>query len=275
MGQARAFVASSFYDALMLHLAEGIDAIAREEFLFMQSQSLLPAKGIAIHGNALQAIDFQAMAVNGTALVWSPRSNLELYGQTTAIDVAASAGVEIALAPDWAVTGSSNLLDELRFAASWNEEQLGGLFSHRQLLDMATVVPARLAGVDDEVGSIRPGLRADLIVVKARHRGQPYHTLVDSHARNVRLVLVGGVPLYGNRSVMRRFWDDSQLETVPLPRGSKQLATPATGGVVVAEVSSRLAPVLEAAGSALAELTEPRLVGAEDEDDDEGFDDGE
>jgi cytosine/adenosine deaminase-related metal-dependent hydrolase len=91
------------YESIFIHLAEGIDDFSKEEFSFVQSQSLLNPKGVIIHGIPLNATDFQAMAENGTALVWSPRSNLELYGQTANILAALEKNVEIALAPDWAV----------------------------------------------------------------------------------------------------------------------------------------------------------------------------
>src|SRR5678816_3531559 len=124
-GAASYFIGNPFYEALFIHLAEGTDAAAEDEFTFVQSQSLLNPKGVVIHGIPLSATDFQAMAFNGTALVWSPRSNLELYGHTANLLAALDARVEIALAPDWAVTGSSNMLDELKVAAQWNREQLG------------------------------------------------------------------------------------------------------------------------------------------------------
>jgi hypothetical protein len=114
VGAANFFIANPFYEALFIHLAEGTDAASEEEFTFMQSQSLLNPKGAVIHGIPLSAADFQAMALSGTALVCSPRSNLELYGETANIHAALNAGVEIALAPDWAVTGSSNMLNELK-----------------------------------------------------------------------------------------------------------------------------------------------------------------
>ncbi len=159
---ARFLIANPFYEALAMHVAEGTDAYAEEQFTFLQSRALLNPKGILIHGISLGASDFLAMAATGTALVWSPRSNLELYGTTANIAAALDAGVEIALAPDWALTGSSNMLDELKTAAQWNREHLGGRLTDRQLVDLVTSVPAHVAGVDDEVGFIRPGLRADL-----------------------------------------------------------------------------------------------------------------
>jgi hypothetical protein len=249
------FIANPFYEALAIHAAEGTDAFAEEQFSFLQSQSLLNPKGVLIHGIPLGASDFQAMAAAGTALVWSPRSNLELYGATADVSAALDAGVEIALAPDWALTGSSNLLDELKTAAEWNRGRLGGRLTDRQLIDMVTSVPARVTGVDDEVGQIRPGLRADLLVVNG-DPDDPYGAVIDATPAKVQLVLIAGVPLYGTREVMERFWGKPDLEEISLPGGRKTLATPAAG-VVVAQVAARLQAALAQEGTSLAPLAEP------------------
>lgn len=248
------FIANPFYEALAMHVAEGTDGFAEEQFTFLQSQSLLNRKGVLIHGISLGLSDFQAMAAAGTALVWSPRSNLELYGTTANIPAALDAGVEIALAPDWALTGSSNMLDELRAAAQWNRQHLGGRLTGRQLVDMVTSVPARITGVDDEVGEIRPGLRADLVVLSG-DPDDPYGAVLDATPADVQLLLIEGVPLYGNREFMERFWPSPDLEEIPLPDGWKTLATPAAG-VVVAQVAARLQAALTQEGTSLAPLTE-------------------
>jgi cytosine/adenosine deaminase-related metal-dependent hydrolase len=101
-----------------VHLAEGSDEIAQEEFAFVRAQSLLAPTVVLIHSTALTA-----EAAAGASLVWSPRSNIELYEQAADIRTARAAGVEIALAPDCGITGSTNLLDELRYAAAWNKAQ--------------------------------------------------------------------------------------------------------------------------------------------------------
>jgi hypothetical protein len=254
VGAASFFIGNPFYEALFIHLAEGTDAASREEFTFMQSQSLLNPKGVVIHGIPLSAADFQAMALNGTALVWSPRSNLELYGQTANINAAIDAGVEIALAPDWAITGSSNMLDELKVAAQWNCTQLNGRLTDRQLVDMVTSAPAHIAGVDDEVGSIKVGLRADILVISG-DRTNPYRAAVNATAANVDLVLIDGVPLYGDRKLMKSFWDKSVMEEIKLIEATKVLAAPATN-IVVSQIEMRLKTVLQAEGVSLAPLTE-------------------
>jgi len=256
---ARFLIANPFYEALAMHVAEGTDAYAEEQFTFLQSQSLLNPKGVLIHGISLGASDFQAMAATGAALVWSPRSNLELYGTTANIAAALDAGVEIALAPDWALTGSSNMLDELKTAAQWNREHLGGRLTDRELVDMVTSVPAHVAGVDDEVGFIRPGLRADLLVIGGENDDDdvdPYRRVVDATPEDVRLVLIDGVPLYGDRDLTERFWDPPDLEELDIP-GAKTLATRAAG-LIVAQIAARLQAALQAESTSLAPLTEAR-----------------
>lgn len=254
VGAANFFIANPFYEALLIHLAEGTDAFSLEEFTFMESQSLLNPKGVVIHGIPLRPADFQAMARNGTSLVWSPRSNLELYGATANIDAALDAGVEIALAPDWAVTGSSNMLNELKVAALWNSEQLAGRLTDRQLVDMATSVPAHIAGVDDEVGSIRVGLRADILVINGDHNN-PYRAIIDATAADIELVFINGVPIYGDRTFMKRFWEQSELQEIELPEATKTLATPAAN-ISVPDLENRLQLALQGEGTSLAPLTE-------------------
>jgi hypothetical protein len=260
VGAARFFIANPFYEGLFIHLAEGTDATAEEEFAFVRSQSLLNPKGAIIHGIPLSAIDFQAMASNGTALVWSPRSNLELYGQTANIHAALDAGVEIALAPDWAVTGSSNMLAELKFAARWNQEQLGGRLTNRQFVDMVTSTPAHTAGIDDEVGAIRAGLRADILVINGDHN-DPYRAVVDATETDVELVFIDGVPLYGDRTLMEHFWKRSELEEIDLSGVSKTLAT-AAANINAASIKNRLRRSLDSVGASLAPLTEPDVFEA-------------
>ena len=151
------------------------------------------------------------------------------------------------------------MLDELKTAAQWNREHLGGRLTDRELVDMVTSVPAHVAGVDDEVGLIRPGLRADLLVIGGEDDDDdvdPYRRVVDATPEDVRLVLIDGVPLYGDRDLTERFWDPPDLEELEIP-GAKTLATRAAG-LIVAQIAARLQAALQAESTSLAPLTEAR-----------------
>jgi hypothetical protein len=119
---------------------------------------------------------------------------------------------------------------------------------------MVTSVPAQVAGVDDEVGAIQVGLRADLVVVGG-DPDDPYGAVVRASAASVQLVLIAGVPLYGDRDLNERFWDPQDLEEIAVPGGLKTLATPAAG-VVAAQIAARLQAALSAEGTSLAPLAE-------------------
>jgi 5-methylthioadenosine/S-adenosylhomocysteine deaminase len=51
------------------------------------------------------------------------------------------------------------------------------------------------------IGRIAPGLQADLMITSERS-SDPYENLIRSSEHQVRLVMVGGRPFYGNRSLM-------------------------------------------------------------------------
>ena len=61
-------------------------------------------------------------------MVWSPFSNLLLYGGTADVARARQEGVLMALGPDWSPTGSKNLLAELKVARLVSEDA-GGVFT--------------------------------------------------------------------------------------------------------------------------------------------------
>jgi 5-methylthioadenosine/S-adenosylhomocysteine deaminase len=193
-------------DLLLIHVAEGApgDLESATEFRTLKGVGLLGPKTAIIHGVALGADQFADMAKNGTALIWSPRSNFELYGFTADVSSAMQHSVKVALAPDWSPTGSTNSLAELKYARQLSHEKLSDLFSAEILFRMSTSIPAQIAHVDDKVGSLTKGLYADLFVVTG-DPNDPYSVLAAAMPQDVQLVLVGGVPLYGSAALMKGF----------------------------------------------------------------------
>jgi 5-methylthioadenosine/S-adenosylhomocysteine deaminase len=194
-------VQSGAYRALLIHLSEGTDAASIEEFTTWQTWGLLPAS-VIIHGIPYDATHFSAMHAAGASLVWSPRSNLQLYGETANPKVAMDEGVLISLAPDWCPTGSYDILRELKVADAWNRSQLEGWISDADLARMVTTNPAAQLDLSEQLGQIAPDYLADLIVI-AGDPADPHRTLIEARPQDVRLVLVGGEALYGETSLMQ------------------------------------------------------------------------
>src|SRR5206468_5307270 len=105
-----------------------------------------------IHGVGLLPPDIQRMSANGTRLIWSPRSNITLYGDTARVTEYARLGVPIALGTDWMPSGSMNVLRELHCADTLNQNFLGRFFSDEALWLMATRDAAAALAVDDAIG---------------------------------------------------------------------------------------------------------------------------
>ena len=59
------------------------------------------------------------MEYKGISLIWSPRSNVALYGDTAPVTLYDRMGVNIGLGTDWLISGSMNMLRELACAASF------------------------------------------------------------------------------------------------------------------------------------------------------------
>jgi len=190
-------------DSYTPHVSEGIDATARNEFLCMRTGAtdLVQAQSAFIHGVALLPPDIAEMAADGTALIWSPRSNITLYGDTARVTEFARLGVEIGLGTDWTPTGSMNMLRELQCADELNTVYYDGFFSDEQLWLMATLGAARALAVDDVVGTIAVGKVADLALFDARMRTD-HRAVIDAAPSDVLLVLRGGAPLYGDAATI-------------------------------------------------------------------------
>ncbi len=189
-------------EAWYVHLGEGTDQNQFNEFQELKNLGLLREETIIIHGTAFGSAQFQEMAAVGCDLVWSPTSNMLLYGNCTNAAAAAQAGVNVALGCDWSPSGCKNLLDELKVAYQLNKVKFNNYFTDKDLVKQVTINPAKQVHWENYVGSIQPGLYADILVVQGNDN-DPYTKLIEATVRDVKLVLVEGEPLYGDVPIMQ------------------------------------------------------------------------
>ena len=209
--------------ALIYHLAEGVAPKLRDEFTQLADHHCVGAGLIGIHSTALTADDFRRWKALGEgAVVWSPFSNLWLYGGTTDVLAARSSGIRVCLGSDWTPSGTRNVLGELKVAAEWNQQSLGGVLTDADLVEMATSNPGDTLASPwkVQVGRLVPGALADIAVFAHVHP-DPWRTVVDATERHVRLVMVGGRPAYGNTALLARAGavDVEQITVAGVRRG--------------------------------------------------------
>jgi hypothetical protein len=189
------------YGAYLVHLGEGVDAEAENELVCALAESLVGRTTGIVHAVATTPALARALAARRAVVVWSPRSNLALYGNTAPVTLLRRSRVELALGTDWLLSGSMNVRREIACARSYSERYLGGELDARALASMGTSSAARAAGAGIALGRLEQGYLADVQVV--RRRGlEPHEALVSAAPGDIELVLRGGVPLYGARDAV-------------------------------------------------------------------------
>ena len=196
---ARRWQATPADAPFVLHLAEGVDDAARDELPRLEALGCLKPNTVIVHGVAIDGDGWRRVADAGAGLVWCPASNDFLFGRSVpvcdlldsttdgAAGQLAAAHVNIALGTDARITGSRDLLDELRVARA------AAPVSPTELLRMVTTGPAVLLR-QPKSGHLTVGAPADLMVIPP-FEPDPAAALLKTTRRDVRLVMVGGRPL--------------------------------------------------------------------------------
>jgi Amidohydrolase family len=182
------------------HIAEGINAAAENE-LTCTKATLITNKTAVIHGVGFNANDVNVVQTAGAKIVWSPRSNIDLYGDTAPVTVMKTMGVTIALGTDWLASGSMSMLRELACVDSMNQKYFNNAFSDQEIWQMATKNGAVALGYDSQIGELAEGLLADIAVFSAG-AGTDYRAVIAAGDEDVLLVLRGGKVMYGDKAIV-------------------------------------------------------------------------
>ncbi|MHC4323257.1 MAG: S41 family peptidase [Planctomycetota bacterium] len=190
----------------LLHLAEGIHSRANKHFKALQISAnkwAINEKLAGIHCVGLLPEDFEVMGNKKGSMIWSPMSNLLLYGVTADIVSAKNNNLLIGLGSDWSASGSKNLLCELKVARLISDK-LGGVFSDEDLVRMVTIDAAKILKWDHVCGSLEKGKKADLLVLRGK-TGKHYKKLIDAKENSISFVVIDGWPRIGYKRLMNKF----------------------------------------------------------------------
>ena len=159
------------------------------------------------------------MAEHGVKVLHCPGSNLKLGSGLAPIVEMRAKGISVSLGADGAACNNHlDMFEEMRLAAVLQSVRRGpGALTARDALWMATREGARAIGLEQEIGSIEAGKRADFILVD-RDRPQfmashdPFSTLVYSaRGTDVRTTVVDGEVLIDDFRPTR--WDPATIAT--------------------------------------------------------------
>ena len=205
-GKASEYLAKLNKHACYLqHFSEGTDDTARGWFLNLQIESgawAINDRLCGIHSTALSPEDFRVMAAHGGSMVWSPMSNYLLYGRTAVMKAAKEAGLLIGIGSDWSPSGSKNLLGELKVAWLACQRADQPIFTAKEIVAMATINAAHILKWQNQLGSVEPGKRGDLMVLEGQTDDE-YMRVIQASEPHIVLMVIDGVPRVGDERLMR------------------------------------------------------------------------
>jgi len=187
------------------HCAEGqVGSLVAREFVDAANAGCLQHTFIGIHCNAIDATGWTRWSnTRAGAVVWSPFSNLWLYGTTTDIKAARAQNVAVCIGSDWGPSGTKNVQGEIKVAKLVSQQRNLGL-SDRDLVNMVTTSPgdALTRCWRKRVGRLMPGAFADVTVFRPKGTSTVWSQIVNSTEAEIMLVVYDGVPRYGDAALM-------------------------------------------------------------------------
>ena len=210
---------SDKYNApVLIHLAETTDesttSMTRHKMSparYLDSLDFWSPRTLAAHGVWLSAADIGILAKRKVSVSHNPESNMKLASGVAKVPALRSAGVAVGLGTDGAASNNDlDMFEAMRQAAFLHKLTSNDprTLPAKAVLEMATIEGARALGMQDRIGSLEAGKRADLIVVSmAGARQTPMydplsHLVYVARGDDVQTMIVNGKVLMQERKVL-------------------------------------------------------------------------
>jgi cytosine/adenosine deaminase-related metal-dependent hydrolase len=169
-----------------------------------------------VHPLNTTAEEREALAKHNVSYSTSPVGEARRPGEMQFPEMM-EAGVRLSLSIDHITTYDCDLFQSMRTLATVAQHRLGNKFklTSKRLVELATIDGVRDLGFGDKAGSLTPGKRADLILIRTGDPniaplGDPYDALVSlAHPGNVDTVVADGRILRRNRAFTAFDWDQA------------------------------------------------------------------
>lgn len=178
---------------------------------YLQSIGFFGPRTVINHGVWVDAADMKVLRTHQVAVSHNPESNMKLASGIAPVPEYLANGVTVGLGTDGAASNNDlDMFEAMRFAALLHKVRTGDprAVPASAALDMATINGARALGLEQQIGSIEAGKRADLVIVStANARLTPIydpvsHLVYAVHGEDVRTVMVNGRLLMRDRKML-------------------------------------------------------------------------
>lgn len=174
---------------------------------------------LAAHCVHLTSEDIEILKAKGVGVAHNPESNMKLASGIAPVQQMLDAGIRVALGTDGASSNNNlDMLQEMRSASYLQKVHLMDptVIPAYQALQIATTNGAIALGLDHEIGQLKPGYKADMIIMsfKQPHMLPVYDPMANivyaAQAFDVETVIVDGNILMQDR-VIKAFDEEEVL----------------------------------------------------------------
>jgi cytosine/adenosine deaminase-related metal-dependent hydrolase len=229
--------ASRLGTGVTMHLSEVQEDVryANREFgempaEFMDEVGLVGSNVVFAHGVWLTEKEWTILARKGASVAHCPSSNMKLSSGIAKVPEMMQAGVNVGIGCDGGPSNNSyDMIREMKTASLLQKARtLDPLtMSAETVLEMATLNGAKALGLADQIGSIEPGKRADIIIVTMQkpHLTPAFnpvsHIAYAALGTDVETTIIDGKIVMENRQV--KTLDEHQVITAANERAVKLL----------------------------------------------------
>jgi 5-methylthioadenosine/S-adenosylhomocysteine deaminase len=213
------------------HICETVDEVNQIKEKYGKSSvqlledvgALGPRLSVA-HGNYLSSEDIELLAERGVGVVHNPSSNMKLASGVAPIPELMAAGVTVGLGTDSNLSNNNlDMFEEMRLAAFLHKltQKDPAILPCEEMLRIATMGSAACLGMEDIIGSLEVGKRADIIILDTH---QPHlnpllpepntnvieQVVYSASAGDVMTTIVEGEVLMHKREVLTLDWAEAE-----------------------------------------------------------------
>jgi 5-methylthioadenosine/S-adenosylhomocysteine deaminase len=212
-------LANQYKAPLIIHLSEtkkeNDDELAKRHTTptkTLDTLGIWNGRSVAAHAVWVDEADMAILKQRGVGIAHCPSSNMKLASGVAPVTRMLELDLPVGLGPDGPAGSNNdfNLFEEMDLAAKLQKVTTGNpqVLPATAALEMATIRGARALGMEKEIGSLEPGKRADLIMVRIdRANAQPLYDPISQmvyalKAGDVSDVMVDGKPVVRDAKIL-------------------------------------------------------------------------
>ena len=184
--------------------------IVKEGYALLNKEGLLNEKHNIVHGNYLKEEEIKIIVDSGASVTSTPVAELQTHGVEPIVTKVSKLGGYPSIGSDLEIYSGAGMLDIIRSSLRsqrifsnmkfYNEGMKGEKKSitTRDALEWSTINNARALGMENKVGSLKPGKKADIILIDSESLNMaatknPEQALVfHANESDIRFVFING-----------------------------------------------------------------------------------